>query len=166
MGENSEHGGGNPVTRVGNVLFGADQRVAVWVAERIPGYEPSYGTRGLGVLRGADLVAGVVFERWNGVHVEAAIAADPGLWASRDVLFSLFYYPFVTLGCEAISVTIPSSNIESLNLALKLGFEAEAIIRFAAHDGSSLVVLKMFKETCKWIGDEDGQKRRKRTCGT
>lgn len=165
MGKDRRAEGVGAVSRVGNVLFGADALVAEWVASHVAGMTVSPGATALGVLRGDDLVAGVVFERWNGVHVEASIAADvSGAWASRSTLFSLFFYPFVTLGCEAITVVVPSSNPESLNLALKLGFEPEALVRYAAHDGSTLVVLKQFRNQCRWIGNHgQGQQRTEAT---
>lgn len=163
MGGIGSSGRGRSITRVGDVIFGADRQIAGWVSSRIPDFETSPSARALGVIKSGRLVAGVVFERWNGVHIEAAIAAEPGsFWADRKTLRSLFYYPFVTLDCLAISVSVPSSNLPSLNLATKLGFEPEALIKFAAHDGSALVVLKMFRETCKWIEDH-GQKGRQRT---
>lgn len=145
---------------VGDVLFGFDEEVAQWVAKRIPLFTPSADAVALGVVAKGELVAGVVFERWNGVHVEASIAADNAIWASRNTLFRLFNYPFNQLGCEAISVLVPSSNLQSLNLATKLGFEPEAIVRYAAHDGSSMVVLKMFKDNCRWIGNHGKRKQR------
>ena len=142
---------------VGNVLFGFDQEVAQWVAQRVSNFAPSADAKALGVVSNGELIAGVVFERWNGVHVEASIAADHQSWANRTTLFRLFNYPFNQLGCEAISVLVPSTNIQSLNLATKLGFELEANIKFAAHDGSSLVVLKMFRGKCRWIEKSNGQ---------
>lgn len=166
MGGNREHESGRSIARVGDVLFGADRQVAGWVSARIPDFEASMSARALGVIKQEKLVAGVVFERWNGVHVEAAIAAEPGSsWADRRTLHAIFYYPFVTLDCRAISVSVPMSNLPSLNLATKLGFEPEAMIRYAAHDGSSLIVLKMFRETCKWISDH-GEKRRQHSEST
>lgn len=147
---------------VGSVVFGADHQVGQWVAARIPDMVLSPGSRALGVVKRGKLVAGVVFENWNGVHIQASIAAEPGApWADRSTLFALFHYPFKTLGCEAISVTVPSSNPLSLNLATKLGFSPEAFIKYAAHDGSSLVVLKMFRSDCKWI-DQHGRKQQGR----
>lgn len=166
MGGDSERDGGRTIERVGDVLFGADRQVAGWVAERIPAFRPSPDARALGVIKGNAIAAGVVFENWNGIHIEAAIAAEPRTsWASRTTLRHLFGYPFLTLGCEAISVSVPSSNLQSLNLATKLGFEPEALIRYAAHDGSTLIVLKQFRHTCRWIGD-DGQEGRQRTGST
>lgn len=139
--------------RLGRVIFGADKEVSAWVATKIDGFTVSEDARALGVISGDRLVAGVVFERWNGVHVEASIAATPGArWADRSTLFSLFWYPFGTLDCRAITVTVPMSNLPSLNLATKLGFKPQAIVPFAARDGGALLVLQEYRDTCRWIG--------------
>ncbi|MCV6826002.1 MULTISPECIES: GNAT family N-acetyltransferase [Halocynthiibacter] len=162
MGGNTEpdRSRGLVIERVGSVMFGADRIVGEWVAERIPTFVHTPESKALGVIKGDKLVAGVVYERFNGVHMEVSIAADTGSpWADRETLRTLFHYPFIQLGCAVISVIVPASNLQSLNLATKLGFHPEAYIKFAAHDGSALVVLKMFRETCKWI-DYDGQKGR------
>lgn len=160
MGGIGTDAGGHSITRVGDVIYGMDNLVARWVAKRIPSYQVSPGSRAIGIAKGDDLVAGVVYERWNGVHIEASIAAERGsAWASRSALFAMFYYPFVTLNCEAISVLVPASNLESMNLATKLGFEPEALIKYAAHDGSTLVVLKQFREQCRWLRHGQGKQR-------
>lgn len=138
------------------MLFGADKLVADWVQARVDGVYYPPGTVGLGVVHDGDLVAGVTYSNFNGVHLEVVIAADTGSpWASRQTLKHLFGYPFVQLGCEAISVLVPGTNLASLNLATKLGFEPEAFIRFAARDGSPLIILKMYRDTCRWI-DQHG----------
>lgn len=152
MGGNRQPESGRSIIKRGAVIYGADRQVSEWVQARIDGFDVSPKARALGVMRKDGLVAGVVYENYNGVHIEAAIAADGGrTWASRDTLGKLFSYPFVHLGCRAISVSVPSSNPKSLNLATKLGFEPEAMVKYAAHDGSTLVVLKMFRETCRWL---------------
>jgi RimJ/RimL family protein N-acetyltransferase len=163
MGPDRFDGRRRSVTFVGDVLFGADEAVAGWVAKRIPGFAASPATRALGIIKGGRIVGGVTFDNWNGVHIEAAIAARRGVpWLDRQTLHSIFYYPFVTLGCMAISVSIPSTNIASLTLATKLGFEPEAMIKFAAHDGSTLVILKMYRDRCRWI-QKHGQEIVERT---
>lgn len=166
MGGNREDGRGRSLTTVGNVVFGADREIAWWVSKRIPGFTASPKGRALGVIKGGAVVAGVVYDNWNGCHVEASIAAEPGSgWASRATLHALFFYPFVTLDCQAITVAVAETNLPSLNLALKMGFEAEALIRFAAHDGSTLIVLKQFRDTCRWIGQHGQRQQRTGTPG-
>jgi RimJ/RimL family protein N-acetyltransferase len=134
------------------VLYGCDREVAEWVASRIPGFAISPGAVALGVSRETRLIAGVIYERFNGVHMEVSIsAAEPG-WASRAVLARLFGYPFEQMGCKAISCIVPMDNLQSLNLATKLGFEPEAIVKYAAQSGADILVLKLFRERCRWIG--------------
>lgn len=160
MGADREPQGGRLLTRLGDILFGDDERVARWVADRVDGFVLREGSPALGVLKDDRLVAGVVFDDYNGIHASVSIAAEPGvLWATRRTLFGLFHYPFVTLDCIALSCVIPSTNLPSLRLCAGLGFHGEAIIRYAAHDGSSLVVMKMLREQCRWIGhgQEQGQ---------
>lgn len=146
----------------GRVLYGADEAIKAWVADHIPGYIPSPQGKALGVITGGKLAAGVLYERFNGVAVEVAIAADPGSkWADRSVLRAMFSYPFEQLGCEVITVACAMSNLVAVNLATKLGFSPVALIKFAAHDGGALVILQLQKSECRWLGD--GQVRKQRT---
>lgn len=152
MGGNREPESSRRLIRYGAVVYGADDDIARWVGKAIPGYFPTPGAKALGVIKNKQLVAGVIYERFNGSHVEATIAAKPGSgWADRRTLFALFHYPFIQLGCLAITVVVPVSNLASLNLATKLGFEPQAMVRFAAHDGSTLIVLQQYRDTCRWI---------------
>lgn len=144
------------------VLYGMDDIVLHWMERRIPAFDISSEARALGVWKNRKLCAGVSYERYNGVHMEVSIAGE-GAWADRDTLYQLFAYPFVSLQCQALSVVVASSNLASMNLATKLGFEPEAYVKFAAHDGSALVILKMFKDQCKWI--DNGQAKASKAAG-
>lgn len=165
MGGDHQRDGGDRLIIKGGVLYGADLAVAEWVGQQIEGYVMTPGATALGVIRQGRLVAGVVYERFNGFHVEASIAAAHGAsWADRSTLFKLFHYPFHQLGADAITVTVPGSNLPSLNLALKLGFEPQAYVAFAAPDGSPLIVLQQFRNTCRWV-NRDGQRQERTGTG-
>lgn len=152
MGADREHDGRSGVTLLGRVLFGADDLVIRWAGRAIPGFTPSHGAKALGVVHNGELVAGVIYERFNGLHMEVAITSRHGSpWASRQTLRHLFGYPFVQMQCVAITALVPMSNLQSLNLATKLGFKPEAYVKFAAPDGSPMVILKMFRDECRWI---------------
>ena len=144
--------GGNRLRRLGNVLYGADAEVAEWVGRAIPGYIRSPDAKALGIIRDGRIVAGAVFERFNGVHCEVTITARPGVaWADRRTLFALYHYVFVQLDCLALSAVIPASNLPSLNLCTKLGFQPVAYVRFAAPDGGPLVILQQERDSCRWL---------------
>lgn len=152
MGRDHGADGRNRIIRLGSVIYGADQEIADWVGKHIPGYQRMPGAQALGVTKRGRIVAGVVYERCNGAHIEASIAAMPGSgWADRNTLFRLFAYPFLQLGLEAVTVLVAQTNLESLNLAVKLGFEPIAIVPFAAQDGSPLIVLQMTRNQCRWL---------------
>lgn len=154
-GDRGDDGGGRVVLQK-NVLFGADDLVIRWAGRAIPGFMPSPGAKALGVVQRGELVAGVIYERFNGIHMEVAITAKKSArWATRHTLMHLFGYPFNQMRCVAITAIVPASNLQSLNLALKLGFEAEAYVKFAAPDGSPMVVLKMYRDKCRWIHEDD-----------
>lgn len=148
MGETGELDG----QLIGAVLYKADAAVLRWMAERIPEFEITAHARALGVVRHETLVAGVSYERFNGVHLEMAIAAEPGSgWADRSTLARLFAYPFLHLDCLAVSVLVAETNLASMNLATKLGFKPEAMVKYAAPDGGTLFVLKMLRDDCRWL---------------
>lgn len=158
MGRDHGPHGGRRITRIGRVIYGADDEIADWVAQRIPGYVRAPGAVALGVIADSRIAAGVIYERCNGLHVEASIAATPGAaWADRRVLFHLFAYPFLQLGVEAITVLVPLDNAESLNLATKLGFHQIALVPFAAHHGQPLVVLQQYRDQCRWLRHGQGE---------
>lgn len=158
MGGNHGPDGRHRIMRRGAVVYGADDEVQRWVAKRIPDYTLSSGARSLAVIKGDRVVAAVVYERCNGHHVEASIAALPGSgWADRNTLFQLFAYPFLQLGVQAVTVLVSMANLESLNLATKLGFQPVAIIPFAATHGAPLVILQMTIEQCRWIQHGQGE---------
>jgi RimJ/RimL family protein N-acetyltransferase len=135
------------------VVYGMDAHVLEWLKPRIPAFVPQEGARALGIVDAAGTpVAGVAYEQYNGIHLLASIAAEPGAaWCSRKVLARIFGYPFLELDCQAISLIVAATNLPSLNLATKLGFHGEAVIKCAAYDGSDVIVLKMFREECRWI---------------
>lgn len=153
MGPDHQSARPGGLTRHGALVYGADAEIAEWVARRIDGFHRNPEAKAIGVIKGGRVVAGVVYERYNGLHLEASIAAEPGSgWADRKTLFGLFHYPFGTLQCQAISAIVSVANLPSLNLVTKMGFEPEALIKFAAHDGGHLAVMKMYRENCRWIG--------------
>lgn len=118
---------------------------------------PHPDARALGVLSGAKLAFGVTYAEFNGVNVVCEIAArERTLWAKPEVLRRLFAYPFEDLGCNRITVTIEESNERSLRVCRHLGFIEEARLQGAASDGGDVIVLRLFKEECRWI-EADGQ---------
>lgn len=162
MGSTGVDRGGRRLILDGALVYGADQEIIQWVSGLVPGFQINPQSTAIGVIKRGELVAGLVYERCNGVNVEMSIGAKQRSgWADKAVLRGIFGYPFFQLGCRTITIVVAASNSASLSLVTRLGFEGEAIVRFAAHDGGDLVVLKMYREKCRWI--DHGQGRRQLT---
>ena len=71
-------------------------------------------------------------------------------WASKDLLWAVFDYPFNILKVNVILAAVASTNIEALKLDRHLGFIDKAYIEDAHIDGD-LVILAMRRENCRWL---------------
>lgn len=135
-------------------IITADASVVVpWVAERVDAGQFNAEAKGIGILHRDKLVAGVVYNHYSGCNVYAHIAAEPGRrWATRDNLFVLFYYPFVTLKCNRITGLVRADNVKAQRFDEHLGFRREGLMRKACKDGQDLIVYGMLREECKFLG--------------
>lgn len=133
------------------IVTGEDSRVGPWVCERAGGtWIPGRGTT-IGLECDGELVAGVLYEDFNGVNLLMHVAATPDRrWLVRDYLWFCFYYPFVQLGCKRVTGIVPSCNLDARRFDEHLGFVLEATLKDAHPDGD-LLVYAMRKEDCRWL---------------
>lgn len=118
----------------------------------------SEGMRAIGLERDGALVAGVLFEGFNGQNIWMHVAAEPGgRWMSRRFLGACFRYPFVGLGARRASIHVAEGNAASHRLGLHLGFTEEARLKGAAHDGGDLLLMVMWRDQCRFLGERYGQ---------
>ena len=124
--------------------------VGPWVCEKAGGtWTPNRGTA-IGKLNDAgELVAGVLYEDFNGAQVVAHIRGD-GDWASREYLRVIFDYPFNQLKVKRITVPISSVNSKAINLVEKMGFQLECKLMQATPDGD-MHIYRMFRDECKYL---------------
>lgn len=136
---------------VGNIIAGHD--VGRWVYARVGGIYHPEASASIGLERGGEIVAGVVFYNWNGVSAMASIAAVSPL--SRGFLGAIFRYPFVVGKLNQIIVTIASYNARSLRLAARMGFTEQARLPDAHPDGD-LILMVLRRENCRFLGARYG----------
>ena len=133
--------------------------VGPWVCDRAGGTWVEGRGTAIGKLNGAGvLVAGVLYEDWNGANVMCHIAGE-GNWATRDYLGVIFDYPFNQLRVKRITVPISSVNLKSINLVTKMGFELESTLAQATPDGD-LHLFRMWRDECKYIRGRYGKIQR------
>ena len=127
--------------------------VGPWVARKIFG--PWTGAPAIGLERGGEIVAGVIYENWNRRSVTCHIAVQ-GLMTPA-YLAAIFHYPFVHLGCDKIIAPVAEGNEESIRFVRKLGFQEECRI-LDAHPDGSLLIFTMTRQECRFIGERYGKR--------
>jgi RimJ/RimL family protein N-acetyltransferase len=137
-------------------------RVAEWTLARLGAvWVPGTG-QAIGLEREGQLVAGVVFEGWNGASVRMHVAAEPGSqWLNREYLHLCFWYVFEQLGCHTAIALVAESNSASRRFTTHLGFRLKATLEDCHPDGA-LLIYTMTKAQCKWLSLRipDGQAER------
>lgn len=110
------------------------------------------GMKGLGLERDGELVAGVIYEGYNGFNVWMHVAAVPGRsWLNRGYLRYCFEYPFIELGCRRVSGYVEARNQDARRFDEHLGFRQEAVLSGAASDGGDVILYVMRREDCRFL---------------
>lgn len=109
------------------------------------------GSKGLGLERDGELIAGVVYEGYNTQNVWMHVATTPGKKWTMEFMRYCFYYPFVELGCKRVSGYVEASNALARRFDEHLGFKKEAVLEGAAADGGDVILYVMRREDCRYV---------------
>lgn len=110
------------------------------------------GMVGIGLERDGEMVAGVIYEGFNGTNIWMHVAAQPGKrWLTRGYLKACFAYPFVQCNVARISGYVNASNTQARRFDEHLGFEEEARLQGAAADGGDVIIYVMRRGTCRYV---------------
>lgn len=114
--------------------------------------------RALGWHDGRQLIAGVSYTDYNGVNLCMHVVSVPGKrWLRREFLWACFDYPFNHCKVRRVTGLVGEGNSEARRFDEHLGFELETTLKHA-HPTGDLLVYRMFREQCRWIG-QDSAKR-------
>jgi RimJ/RimL family protein N-acetyltransferase len=133
------------------VVVGEDSRVGPWVCERTGGVWSPVDAIAVGLEKGGELVAGVIYDHYNGASVCMHVASDGSRqWLNKGFLQFCFEYAFDRLKVKKVIGMVPSDNVPALQFDARLGFSEEARIKDAC-PGGDLILLTMTRPQCRWI---------------
>jgi RimJ/RimL family protein N-acetyltransferase len=141
------------VTPVPSRIISNPARVFAYVSQFMP-MQPVGGMKGLGLERDGKLVAGVLYEGFNGQNVWVHLAAEPGgRWMTREFLRYCFHYPFNEMKVKRLSGYVDASNDKARRLNEHLGYKPEAVLAGAGIDGGDVVIYVMWRDDCRYLED-------------
>ena len=135
-----------------NIVSGP--KVGLWVTEQTQGGFDPQRSVAIGLERDGELVAGTVYENWNGVSVMCHI-----VWqhVTPAYLAAVYDYPYNVAKVDKIIGPISSNHTRALALVSKMGFSEEARIKDGAPDGD-IVFMTQTPDRCRFLEPRYGQK--------
>lgn len=130
------------------------QGVVEWVAKKTNEFGNFGCAVGIGWRKNSEIVAGVVFNDFNGVNIQMHVASDGSKrWLTREFLWTVFDYPFHQAKVDRITCLVGEGNKAARKFNEHIGFERETTLR-SAHPTGDFLVYVMWKERCKWISQD------------
>lgn len=134
-------------------LISSPSRVFEFVRRHTP-LQAVAGMKGIGLEVDGELVAGVIYESFNGNNVWMHVAiSDGGRHLTRSALRNCFDYPFNQMGVQRITGYVEASNTAARRFDEHLGFRQEAVLSGAASDGGDVIIYVMRREDCRYLKD-------------
>jgi len=106
--------------------------------------------RAVSITSAGKLLGGVIYTDYMKRSIQMHAAAWSPHWLTRDILWTMFTYPFDNLGVEMCIAPVASTNARSAALCFGLGFRLHATIQDVVPDGH-LMILSMRREHCRWL---------------
>ena len=132
-------------------LISNPARVFAFVSQFMP-MQVVGGMKGIGLEKDGELIAGALYEGFNGQNVWAHLAGMPGKrWMTREFLWYGFHYPFNEMGVKRISGYVNASNTQARRLNEHFGYQEEARLTGAAPDGGDVILYVMWRENCRFL---------------
>ena len=126
--------------------------VLPFVQSRIVGLKRCDGMTAIGLRKRGELVAGAIFEGYNGSNVWVHLAGLPGArWMTREYLFACFAYAFLVCDVQRLSGYVDASNAQARKLNEHFGYRIEATLSGAAADGGDVLIYVMRREDCRFL---------------
>jgi RimJ/RimL family protein N-acetyltransferase len=139
------------------VIWDRPQEVGEWVCARIGGTFDLSGATAIGLEKDGRLIAGVMYDHYNGRSIAMHVAGEGGHWMTREFARACFGYAFNQLGVNKVIGLVDSTNESARRYDEHLGFRLEATITGAGRTGD-LLIYSMTPEQCRWIGETHGRK--------
>jgi RimJ/RimL family protein N-acetyltransferase len=134
-----------------NILFAGPSNAEVnasfgiWAAKRIfengGHFAPPFST--MGVFDGSELIAVIVFHNYSAEHgvIEISGAADTPRWLAKPVLWAMFSFPFLKLGCQMVTMRVDPEDRRLKRILTAYGFTNIRIPRLRGRDKDEILYM-------------------------
>jgi RimJ/RimL family protein N-acetyltransferase len=129
--------------------------VGHWVCAQLGSIYNEQLSVAFGMERDGELIAGVIFDGYNGGSIHMHVAGKGGHWMTREYARVVFSYAFDEAKVHKILGFVDSENLKARRYDEHLGFVKEAVIEGAGRHGD-LIIYSMTREQCRYLGNKHG----------
>lgn len=141
-----------------NIVADYNGEITQWVCQGL-GEKPHPDWLGphftIGFVRNNRLIGGLIYHDYRpGCDVWWTLYTTDKRWCTRKALKFMFGLAFDYFRCRRVSMITDADNYPCLNLAQKLGFKAEGVLRKYREDGKDAVLMGLLKNECNFLGEK------------
>lgn len=133
------------------LVWNEPARVGGWVCQRLESEFNEKLSTAIGLEKDGALIAGVLFDNYNGRSIAMHVAAEGSHWMTREFLCACFGYAFNQCKVKKVIGYVDSTNLAARRFDSHLGFVLEAIIPDAGRC-EDLYIYSMTPDQCRFIG--------------
>lgn len=124
--------------------------IGAWVAAQV-GQETTWGHHyALGIMQGSSVLAGIVFNNFNGANCTAHVAIAKRTKLLPDLMRAAYDFAFNRCKLKRITGMVPTNEPDVIAFDKHLGWQEEFIMKDGA-PGADMMVLVMTPETgARW----------------
>lgn len=126
-------------------------RVGAWMQAHEAGFYRD-GCVCIGCERDGLLVAGVMYDYYNGASIFAHIAITGRF--SKEWLYAICHYPFVHLECKVVIGLVAKGNVKSQRFDENFGFRKRVEL-YDADPSGSMYIYTLLKNECRFLRRTD-----------
>ena len=127
------------------------QEVVEWVAKQTNEHGNFGCAVGIGIEHDGKIIAGVVYNEFNGVNMNMHVASDGSAkWLDRKFLWMAFDYPFNQAKVKRITGLVGEGNKAARSFDEHVGFRLETTLK-DAHPTGDLLIYVMTRDDCRWL---------------
>jgi RimJ/RimL family protein N-acetyltransferase len=127
-------------------------RVGHWVSDRLEATFNPELDEAIGLEKKGQIVAGVVFDNFNGRSICIHVAAEGSHWLTRSFIRAVFTYAFDVAKVNKLIGPVDSTNERAMRFDEHLGFVPEAVLTGAGRHGD-LILYSMTRQQCRFLKD-------------
>lgn len=122
--------------------------VGYWVAEQLGRGYFAARCQAIGLRKDGVIVAGVIYENYNGRSIMAHIAFKERV--TPTFIAAIFDYPYNICKVDMVIAVIEDTNTKSIHVCENMGFSEEARIR-DSHPGGDQIIYALKRQDCRFI---------------